>query len=83
MPWIERVSSSGLGSRRWAADEWVKPTPCDEWDVRYLVAHVVGGNRFASSVLSGASAQAAMGSVMSHASARVGAAGRLRHVGGG
>jgi len=47
------------------AADWVKPTPCHEWDVRYVVAHVVGGNRFASCVLAGASAQQAMESVMS------------------
>ncbi len=29
-------------------DQLGLPTPCDEWDVRYLIAHVVGGNRFAT-----------------------------------
>ena len=24
-------------------DDWTASTPCPEWDVRYLVAHVVGG----------------------------------------
>lgn len=45
--------------------EWSRPTPCTEWDVRYLVAHVVGGNRFAASLLSGRSADDAMAEVMS------------------
>ena len=41
-------------------DDWSRPTPCDEWDVRFLVAHVVGGSRFAASVLSGSSARAGL-----------------------
>ena len=36
--------------------DWERSTPCPDWDVSYLVAHVVGGNRFAVSVLGGASA---------------------------
>ena len=47
------------------ADAWSRPTPCDDWDVRYLVAHVVGGNRFAVQVLDGASAADAIAQVMS------------------
>ena len=46
-------------------DDWTRPTPCDQWDVRFLVAHVVGGSRFAVSVLSGSSARAAMDDVLS------------------
>jgi uncharacterized protein (TIGR03086 family) len=26
------------------SDDWGRPTPCDEWNVRHLVNHVVGGN---------------------------------------
>jgi uncharacterized protein (TIGR03086 family) len=44
---------------------WPRPTPCEAWDVRFLVAHVVGGNRFAAQVLDGASADAAMEHVLS------------------
>ena len=35
------------------AAQWALPTPCEEWDVRELVAHVVGGNPFALLALSG------------------------------
>ena len=44
---------------------WTLATPCPEWDVRYLAAHVVGGNRFATSILSGLSAAEAIEQVMS------------------
>jgi uncharacterized protein (TIGR03086 family) len=34
-----------------SAQEWDEPTPCSQWQVRDLVAHLVGGNnRFASAV---------------------------------
>jgi len=26
------------------SDDWARSTPCDEWSVRDLVNHVVGGN---------------------------------------
>jgi len=26
------------------SDDWTRPTPCDEWTVRDLVNHVIGGN---------------------------------------
>ena len=45
--------------------QWAAATPCDEWDVHFLVAHVVGGNRFAVRVLAGDSAVSAIEHVMS------------------
>lgn len=48
-----------------APDQWTSPTPCDEWDVQYLVAHVVGGNRFACAVLGGSTFGDAIAEVMS------------------
>ncbi len=45
-------------------EDWTAATPCSEWDVHYLVAHVVGGIRFASMILSGRSADDAMSAVM-------------------
>jgi uncharacterized protein (TIGR03086 family) len=48
-------------------DQWSLPTPCVEWDVHYLVAHVIGGNRFTCSVLAGRSAEDAIADVMSSA----------------
>ena len=46
-------------------DGWTRTTPCPGWDVHYLVAHVVGGNRFAVSILGGMSASSAVDLVMS------------------
>jgi uncharacterized protein (TIGR03086 family) len=44
--------------------QWAAGTPCTDWDVHYLVAHVVGGNRFVSLVLAGRTAEDAMRVVM-------------------
>ena len=46
-------------------DSWTRSTPCPDWDVHYLAAHVVGGNRFAVLILGGMSASDAVGQVMS------------------
>jgi len=46
------------------ADAWGRPTPCEEWDVRFLVAHVVGGNRFGALILDGAQADDALAAVL-------------------
>lgn len=43
---------------------WALPTPCTDWDVGYLAAHVVGGNRFAAHVLGGMTAGEAIEEVM-------------------
>ena len=48
-----------------SAEHLALSTPCPEWDVRYLVAHVVGGNRFASLVLDGVPSSAAVERIMS------------------
>ena len=45
-------------------DAWTLPTPCPDWDVHYLAAHVVGGNRFASHILGGMPAMEAIELVM-------------------
>jgi uncharacterized protein (TIGR03086 family) len=55
----------GFGERlALVADRWTAPTPCDDWDVRWLCAHVVGGNRFAVLILGGASAADALSQIM-------------------
>ena len=44
---------------------WTAATPCSDWDVQYLTAHVVGGNRFAVLILGGMRASDAIHDVMS------------------
>lgn len=63
------VAINEFGSRLEHVDEheWAMPTPCSGWDVHYLAAHVVGGNRFASLILDGMSAADAMDAVMASA----------------
>ena len=72
-----RLPSTGLDYSSAAAEEfrhrlvlvgpsdWARSTPCPDWNVRYLVAHVVGGNRFAVSILGGMDAGDAIDEVMS------------------
>jgi uncharacterized protein (TIGR03086 family) len=52
-----RLASVGAG-------DWDRPTPCEDWDVHHLVAHVIGGNRFGALILDGASAEDAFTTVV-------------------
>lgn len=36
-----------------SAEQWTGQTPCEDWDVRALVSHVVGGNRLFAAALRG------------------------------
>jgi len=47
------------------AEAWALSTPCADWDVHYLAAHVIGGNRFAALILGGMPAADAIDRVMS------------------
>jgi uncharacterized protein (TIGR03086 family) len=40
-------------------DDWQRPTPCDDWTVRDLVIHVVGGDRMSAALVHGASREEA------------------------
>jgi len=42
------------------ADRWADPSVCEEWTVRDVADHIVGGNRFAAALLGGASTEEAM-----------------------
>jgi len=61
------AATDEFGRRLARVDEasWSLSTPCADWDVHYLVAHVVGGNRFANAVLGGMPASDAIAQVMS------------------
>jgi uncharacterized protein (TIGR03086 family) len=57
---IAMMHRQALGAtRRFVAglgvDQWSLPTPCDGWDVRALVNHVVVGNLWAAELASGRS----------------------------
>jgi uncharacterized protein (TIGR03086 family) len=45
---VELVDAVGAG-------QWDGPTPCAEWDVRELVAHLVGGTEYLRSAMAGRS----------------------------
>ena len=44
--WTDRVNAL-------APDQWDKPTPCQEWNVRQLINHVVGEDRWTGPLMRG------------------------------
>ena len=60
----EALERSGRGFRQRLveveSDDWARPTPCDQWSVRDLVNHVVGGNFRYVMILAGESADAVL-----------------------
>ncbi|MFM2076575.1 MAG: hypothetical protein RJA49_465 [Actinomycetota bacterium] len=61
------VATDEFGRRLAVVDQdgWTGATPCSDWDVHYLSAHVIGGNRFAVLILGGMRASDAIEEVMS------------------
>ena len=56
----ELVAAGALVRGKVAAltdDQWALATPCDTWDVRKLVVHLVEGSRMTLALLDGASAE--------------------------
>jgi uncharacterized protein (TIGR03086 family) len=62
MDGAKALERSGRGFRQRLveveSDDWARPTPCDEWSVRDLVNHVVGGNFRYVMILAGEPADA-------------------------
>ncbi|MEU5611626.1 TIGR03086 family metal-binding protein [Streptomyces sparsogenes] len=52
-------------------EDWELPTPCSEWKVRDLVAHVIGGHAMVTSLLTGEELVAAPGDTVEEWAARV------------
>src|SRR5687767_4128178 len=54
---LELLAVARLGFKRrlelLGANDWAKPTPCTEWDVRQLVNHVVGSDLRYTDLLGG------------------------------
>ncbi len=50
-----RVVLGGMGElvQGVRPEQWTDPTPCDDWDVRHLLNHVVFGNRTFAGILAG------------------------------
>lgn len=59
---IDALSDANAGFasrlRLVTTDDWKRSTPCEEWDVRALVNHVIGANRRYVMLLDGAPAEA-------------------------
>ena len=56
---------AAAGTRAYLAsvrvDQWENATPCDEWNVRQLVNHIVGGVRNTKVLLEGGESQSSVG----------------------
>lgn len=55
VPDLHRRAVDEFGARVSAvgSDQWTSPTPCEDWDVRALVNHLVGEDRWTSPLMDG------------------------------
>jgi uncharacterized protein (TIGR03086 family) len=49
----QALDATGIIVAAIQADQWEVPTPCEAWDVRTLMTHIVGGNYWAVELASG------------------------------
>ncbi|MGD9702446.1 MAG: TIGR03086 family metal-binding protein [Acidimicrobiia bacterium] len=53
MQFHQALDEFGRRVERVPADRWASPTPCEDWDVRALVNHIVGELRWMPPILDG------------------------------
>src|SRR6478672_5062575 len=70
--WVDAIRALRLAAGEYLSrlrlvqseSQWVCPTPCDQWTVRDVADHILGGNRFTVMILDGLAPAAAMDRVM-------------------
>ena len=70
--WVDAIRALRLAAGEYLSrlrlvqseSQWVSPTPCDEWTVRDVADHILGGNRFTVLILGGLAPGVAMDRVV-------------------